>query len=78
MKYSLRSLMIAVLVLPPMLAWGAMPLYRWLTTPKAPEPAVVIETMWVSDIMPPELERIPIVTLPNSQAPAQKRALPTK
>jgi hypothetical protein len=36
MKYSLRSLMIAVLVLPPLLAWGAMPLYRWLTTPKAP------------------------------------------
>ena len=37
MKYSLRSLMIAVLVLPPLLAWGGMPIYRWLATPK-PEP----------------------------------------
>ena len=34
MKYSLRSLMIAVLVLPPLLGWGGMPIYRWLTTPK--------------------------------------------
>lgn len=36
MKYSLRSLMIVVLVLPPLLAWGGMPVYRWLTTPKPP------------------------------------------
>ncbi len=34
MKYSLRSLMIAVLVLPPLLAWGAVPLYRRLMTPE--------------------------------------------
>ena len=47
MKYSLRSLMIAVLVLPPLLAWGALPLYRWLTTPKVPAPTVTIQTRWV-------------------------------
>ena len=34
MKYSLRSLMIAVLIGPPLLAWCGMPIYRWLTTPK--------------------------------------------
>ena len=33
-KYSLRSLMIVVLVLPPLLAWGALPLYQWLTAPR--------------------------------------------
>jgi len=26
MKYSLRSLMVAVLVFPPLLAWGGMPI----------------------------------------------------
>jgi len=26
--------MIVVLVAPPLLAWGGMPIYRWLTTPK--------------------------------------------
>ena len=34
MKYSLRSLMIVVLIAPPLLAWAAMPLYRWLITPQ--------------------------------------------
>ena len=73
MKYSLRSLMIAVLVLPPLLAWGAVPLYRWLTTPKATEQTVIILTrpqIIVTDVMPPELEHIPMVTLPDSLAPA--------
>jgi len=33
MKYSLRNLMIVVIIGPPLLAWGALPLYRWLVTP---------------------------------------------
>jgi hypothetical protein len=62
MKYSLRSLLIAVLVLPPLLAWGALPLYRWLTTPKAPEPT---EMQWVSDIMPPPTSSAPVPASPQ-------------
>ena len=58
MKYSLRSLMIAVLVLPPLLAWGAMPLYRWLTTPKAP---TIVTSGAIDDTFS---------DLPNSSAPA--------
>jgi len=34
MKYSLRSLMVVVLVGPPLLAWVALPMCRWLMTPK--------------------------------------------
>jgi len=37
MKFSLWSLMIVVLVLPPLLGWGAPPLYRWLTAPRISE-----------------------------------------
>ena len=71
MKYSLRSLMIVVIIAPPLLAWAAVPLYRWLTTPKAPETVVILTTpqMIVTDVMPPEVERIPIVTMPDSQTP---------
>jgi hypothetical protein len=58
MKYSLRSLMIVVLVLPPILAWAGMPLYRWLTTPKAP---TVVTSGAIDDTFS---------DLPTSQAPA--------
>jgi hypothetical protein len=44
MKYSLRSLIMVVLVVPPLLAWVALPLHRWLTTPKVPEPTAIIRT----------------------------------
>ena len=45
MKYSLRSLMIAVLVVPPLLAWGAVPLCRWLMTSRPSIPERVIR-LW--------------------------------
>ena len=34
MKYSLRSLMIVAIAVPPVLAWWALPLFFWLTTPQ--------------------------------------------
>lgn len=44
MKYSLRSLMVVILVAPPLLAWAALPLYRWLTFPAVKEPGIATQT----------------------------------
>jgi hypothetical protein len=74
MKYSLRSLMIAVLVLPPLLAWGGMPIYRWLTTRKAQTSGAIDDTF--SDLphygSGATSAKAPDLTfeLPDSSAPA--------
>ncbi len=71
MKYSLRSLMIAVLVLPPLLAWGWL-LLSWLTTPELVYPGQHREPRAVSleqakaEVVAEEIER----KLRESQASA--------
>jgi hypothetical protein len=69
MKYSLRSLIIAVLVGPPLLAWGAAPIYRWLMTPKPPG-SVRLPNLWTKEMEEKygkftNVRRI----LPNASAP---------
>jgi hypothetical protein len=82
MKYSLRILMIAALVLPPLLAVGwfgvAMPVYRWWTEPK-----MVIDTFGFDSDLPHipggvTSARAPDLTfeLPDSQAPAPNPSQP--
>ena len=76
MRYSLRSLMIAVLVLPPLLAVGwfgvAIPVYRWWT-----EPTMVIDNFTFESDLPHipggvTSARAPDLTfeLPDSEEPA--------
>ena len=67
MKYSLRSLMIAVLVLPPLMAWAALPLFRWLTTPK---PLNITKPITSPPTVMSRAINDTVSDLPNTSAPA--------
>ena len=40
------------------------------------EPIILTKPVFVTDVMPPEVERIPMVTLPSSSAPASNPPKP--
>jgi|GEM_PF-6522318 len=57
MKYSLRSLMIGVMVLPPLIAFG-IPAALWLCRPRAkpaPAPVLITEMEGIIEPGPPEM-----------------------
>ena len=76
MKYSLRSLMIAVLVLPPLLAGGWPLLVRFMTPlePVIPDQGRHWDSvLWEkakAEVTAADIERLRASTLPNSSAPA--------
>ena len=62
--------MIAVLVLPPLLAWGMVPVYRWLTTPKPVSPNTSFIPAGGTTPLPTRAINDTVSDLPASSAPA--------